>query len=298
MEKEINQIIESFKSHRELNPIYELDVRKKVHFLLSQEQHLKQTFKRITEKYSLNYIQTEYKSNVHLTYWRGSGQYGLALEPESELGVHDRDDEFSMILPDFYNSENYKEYVSERNSLETLQNQTLSNEEEFQFEEYAYKLHDRLYHSIISYFWQEINGYENGIVSSIIENNSTRTFVLNDYCWSDLSAYEEIETEPTFKKKHFNRDLSLTEIYLRSQLYSFDHTSTIQCYFEKNDEYYELELFKTNYKERSGNISEYEPITNTLNFSKVDFLAARKLFKQLKLKFDELILDGWTGKLK
>lgn len=299
MKNEIENIIQHFKSKVELKPIFEFDVRSKIDFILSNQKHLASIFQKVTEKYTLPYIQTIDSSDVHLTYWRGSGDFGLALCPDSQDGVHNRDEEYGLIIPDFYDSGLYENYLKERKLIEG-KSEKYTDEEEIIYEDASYRLHDWLYHSIIAYIWQENEGQENGLISSIIENNSIRTFVFNDFSWSDYSNYYEIKTKPEFRKPHFKRKLSLIEIYARCQLNSYGQKNPIVCHYEKDNQQFELWIFKNQYKEKVGskeNIDniKYTEITFTNDF---DHINVREAFRHFKAKSDELINTNWSGILK
>jgi hypothetical protein len=167
-------------------------------------------------------------NDTHLEFWRGSGEYNVAVSLADKTGFYDIDKEFGIIIPE-WPYDNFEK-----------------NEDETEQERY-FKIADNLFYSWMSFIWQTIKGYEIQLAVKIIENNSSSIFSLNDFAWHDLSNFISFNEPVAPRKRFFTRDLALAEIYSRADIkYRFSKFPEHYRIFSKNDNLKEVRLKQGN----------------------------------------------------
>jgi hypothetical protein len=161
-------------------------------------------FKRFLNKYNFETISTfsEYPEYPQITLFHGSG--GLEFWPviDYEGGVTDRDESIGTIVkePPYDKSEYW------------LNDDNYEGEIKDEIIEWNWEIHRRVVFVWLCTIWQEIKGYEYGIVVKTLENNSVRQFIFNDLSWDNLSIYASYNDKTKRLKRHFENDLSIREI--------------------------------------------------------------------------------------
>lgn len=157
------------------------------------------SFEEITSKYSfenLDKIRRTNSQTTHLEYWKDVGQFGLTPALED----HDIDMDYMHFVQDFY------EHVTFRNKNEIADSE---------LEDY-FECIDRLFYSWIGFSWQQAKGYNTGLPTCTVENNSVIMFYLNDFLFDGLTHFHNIWDNNRINGRSFNRDLKPIEIFART----------------------------------------------------------------------------------
>jgi hypothetical protein len=220
-------IIESLEKIEELERDTIHNLRLVESYLTSITSQTEEKFRRIKDKYNLNnrrHIFPDPTIDTHLEFWRGSGDYNVGVCVADKTGVHDNDKEFGLII----NEWPYDNFLIIDSDIEQGK---------------FFKIADNIFYTWISYLWQTIDGHETQLSVKIIENNSSSTFSLNDFAWYDLSKFIDFHESIKPRRKYFNRDLGLAEIYSRVDMkYKFLKTPENTRLFSKNGEFREVKL--------------------------------------------------------
>ena len=175
-----------------------------IEFYESNRNNTKDKFKKTLIKYNFETIPTfsEYPEYPQITLFHGSG--GLEFWPviDYEGGVTDIDESIGTIInePPFGEP---KYWLNEDN---------FSSEFKDEIIEWNWDIRRRIVFIWLSTIWQEIRGYDYGIVTKTLENNSVRQFIFNDLAWDNLSEYSNFNDKSVRLKRHFDNDLSVKEI--------------------------------------------------------------------------------------
>jgi hypothetical protein len=175
-----------------------------IEFYKSNRAESANRFKLTLEKYNFESIPdfSEYPEYPQVTLFHGSGQLEFWPVIDYEGGVTNMDESIGTIIkePPYDKSEywlNDDDYVGE------LKDEII---------EWNWEIHRRVVFIWLSTIWQEIKGYEYGIVVKTLENNSVRQFIFNDLKWDNLSIYTSYNDKTNRLKRHFENDLSIKEI--------------------------------------------------------------------------------------
>jgi len=168
-------------------------------FWTKESSNVLNSLKVINKKYqfeNLIKIRSSNSFETHLQYWKDVSQFGLSPAIED----HDIDMDYILFVKDFFTHSKFSNYV-EPKDIEL---------------DYYFDSIDRLFYSWFSFLWQNSNGASTGIPTCTIENNSSIMFYFNDFLWDDFSDYHKIRENKRVDGSLFNRELSITEIYART----------------------------------------------------------------------------------
>src|SRR6056297_8537 len=161
-------------------------------------------FKRTLEKYNFETMSnfSEYPEYPHVTLFHGSG--GLEFWPviDYEGGVTDTDESIGTIIKEPpYDETEY--WLNDDEYEDQLKDEII---------EWNWEIHRRVVFVWLSTIWQEIKGYDYGIVVKTLENNSVRQFVFNDLAWDNISKFSYYNDKSTRLERYFENDLTIKEI--------------------------------------------------------------------------------------
>jgi len=273
MKKEITQILEqklAFKSYKVEVIKFASDL---IDFYESKREVATQKFERLLKKYNFETIPTfsEYEEYPQVTLFHGSG--GLEFWPciDYEGGITDTDEEIGTIVeePEVYlQSDEFHESVRD------------------EIEHFNYEFRHTIAILFLSTIWQNIEGHQSGIVVKTLENNSVREFIFNDLAWDDLSTFRSFNSKEIRVEKHFNRNLSIYELYQRVNLilHPVDPYRNTWRKFIKENNAIEIGSWGNEIAER---VNDGELLIS----NKVNLLDRLKWEKQ---KSDELINDNYS----
>ncbi|MCE3227235.1 MAG: hypothetical protein K0S32_1786 [Bacteroidetes bacterium] len=200
------QIIEYYKKHPHFSAEVENNIVAIARYYVSISEQTRSVLSRIKDKYQYskrNNFVLDLHLDTHLEFWRGSGDFNIAVFLADNTGTYDRDPEFGCFIEET----TYSGHVE----IENYDELTL-----------YYMIYENLFHAWLAFLWQEVGGNETGMVVKILESNSAACFCLNDFAWDDLSDYLYFRDTVSETPKYFNRDLSFEEIYSRADLrYSY-----------------------------------------------------------------------------
>jgi hypothetical protein len=230
----------------------------------------KTTLSQIRDKYShLNGdpLTTDAAFASRLEFWRGSGQFELCLYHKH-----------SGVLP----HEEFGWFIKEWSDEHIIDIQNFDHLKRY------YRIWENIFYSWISYLWQDINGMRPWVNAVMIENNSARTYSLNDFAWEELSNYIYSNTNYPTTGKFFTRGLRIEEIYSRVDLrYDYRKTPSYQRKFTKDGIVKQLMLDGTNiFIEYSG----IKQDTEILYTEPLDSRDKQKLFMDT---INELTNQNW-----
>ena len=221
------KIIENLEKIEELEKETIHNLRLVESYLSSITSQTRDKLRTIKEKYHFNnrqHIFPDPVNDTHLEFWRGSGDYNVAVCLADKTGVYDNDKELGIIIREWP----YDNFF-------TIDNDTEQGK--------YFKIADNIFYTWISFLWQTIEGHETQLSVKIIENNSSLIFSLNDFAWYDLSKFLDFHEPVEPRNRYFNRDLGLAEIYSRADTkYSFLEIPERTRTFLKNGELKEVHL--------------------------------------------------------
>ena len=202
-----------------------------------------------------------------LEFWRGSGQFELCLS-----------DKNSGVLP----HEEFGWFIKEWSDEHIIDIQNFDHLKRY------YRIWENIFYAWISYLWQDINGMGPWVNAVMIENNSARTYSLNDFAWEELSNYAYFKTNYPTTGRFFTRGLRIEEIYSRVDLrYDYKKTPYYERKFTKDGIVKQLILDGTNiFIESSG--KEQNP--EVISMETLDSRGKQKLFMDT---INELINQNW-----
>jgi len=209
--------------------------------------------------------------DTHLEFWRGSGDYTVAVSLADETGVYNIDTEFGCFISD-WNYENVQ--IMDDESDNTL----------------FYIIRDAMFYTWLAYLWQTIKGDETLLTLKVIENNSSTRFSLNDYAWEDLSNFTDFRESPSVTEKYFNRELLLTEIYSRAD-FKFKYVK-IECRtkaFSKGEFIKKISLNESDISIETYHVARAE----TLESFNMKEPILKKIQKKVMAQMNELLNTGW-----
>lgn len=175
-----------------------------INYYQSNRAEAKRKFLQMLTKYNYETIEvfSEYPEYPHVTLFHGSG--GLEFWPviDYEGGVTDTDESIGSIIkePPYEKSE----YWLNDNDYEAhLKDEII---------EKSWELHRRIIFVWFCTIWQEIKGYDYGIVVKTLENNSVKEFIFNDLAWDNLSIYTNYYNKSERLNRHYQDDLTIREL--------------------------------------------------------------------------------------
>jgi hypothetical protein len=200
-------------------------------------------FRKLLEKYNYDTIPVfaEYPEYPHVTLMKSIGELKFCAVIDYEGGVTGMDDEIGIIgsAPDFY------------------------YEDESGMEDRSWEFHTNIVFTWLATIWQEIKGWEYGIVVKTLENNSVAVFVFNDLACDQLSEYVHYNDKTKRLSSFFKTDLSVLEIYSRVSLEEYPHDlakSSRYC-FRKDNERKEMTVKGNETEEKYLRETQMEPIS-------------------------------------
>ena len=136
----------------------------------------------------------------HLTLFTGSGIHEYRICLDYDGSITDDDEEIGVIVA---HSEIGGDY------------EPATEEEEYVWVDESYALHRRIVLTWLADIWQEIKGYDHGLVVKTLENSSAREFFFNDMAADDDSEYFMFNDASTPVEPHFSDDFSVVALFDR-----------------------------------------------------------------------------------
>lgn len=246
MKQDFYNIVENYKKKGLIHPKLEQNIYDAIEFYCSQNEHLKEQFAKIVQKYTFENrdnleLFTEKQYQFYLCFFRGSGDYELYVRLNIDGGITGIDKEFGVI-----------DKVFQSSNTNLAKNQQIQVDLEqfpismFQYYEgIAYGIISRIYFTWLASVWQEVGGNNNGLTTQILENNSCSSFYLNDFSWDELSNYSEYDGKPKRIDNLFIRNLSVEEIFIRVgfKTYPVNPYKYFWRYFEKDGYFWEIACY-------------------------------------------------------
>lgn len=161
-------------------------------------------FKQTLDKYNFETIAifSESPEYPSVTLFHGSG--GLEFWPviDYQGGVSNTDESIGSIIkePPFEKSEYW---LNDNDYEDHLKEEIIVS---------SWEIHRRIVFVWLSTIWQDIKGYDYGILVKTLENNSVKQFIFNDLSWDNLSYYSNYNNKEERLKKHFQTNLTVKEL--------------------------------------------------------------------------------------
>jgi hypothetical protein len=265
-------LLQYFHTLDNFNPQVASNVNALIAHFEEETPRMRKIFERINRKYNYdNYanLVDQPELDTHLEFWRGSGEFDLAVMQGSLNGVYDPDPEFGLFYSQ-YESNLWKRFVE----LENDEQYALLNQISYD-----------LFYTWIACLWQELHSDLGGFPLKLIENNAASVFNLIDFAWHDNSNYDEFLDRPQRRFPFFKRKLEITELYSRVKI---PYKLEVKCRrtFLKDNLRCELSINEASIsiKDVDSGILIYDfPIKKTSYSNSVLFV----------VKHNELINDGW-----
>lgn len=173
-----------------------------INYYESQRVQSTARFKKLMDKCNFETIEqfAEYPEYPQVTLFHGSG--GLKFHPciDYEGGVSDTDQEIGIILEE---------------TEVWLREEAFPKEYHDDIINFNWDIRHRLAIVFLASIWQDIKGYDYGIVTKTLENNSASQFIFNDMLWDNLSKFILFNSRDSKILNQFENDLSIEEIYKR-----------------------------------------------------------------------------------
>lgn len=300
------KFIQYYKALGLLHPKFEFEIRTALKHYESKSEEVKAKFQRIKEKYNWDTCgdyEFDDEFDIHLEFWRGSGNFDTGVCLASVDGVGDNDAEFGSIITEHYSSFSYEDTAAFNKEMESIE--ANPNEfppvREYEYENFSYKIHHDIFYAWFANLWQEAKGYESQMPAKIIQNNSVDMFSLNDFLWEGYSKFnlyreDELELEPV--EKVYQRDLTIEELFLRADS-EWDHwmseNTNFWRYFEKDGQFVEIGFYYRETVQRSGKLEDVKtaPIENLKRWKE-----RKEVLKFMNEFVHQKTLEGWMEKLR
>ena len=199
MKRELLRIFEIELKNSQVKEDVLLFAENLIDFYENKRKSASQKFKWTLEKYNYETISSFSKCSEYpaVTLFHGSGGLEFWTVIDYEGGISDIDKEIGTIVEAaeyWLNDDNYQDHLKE------------------EVMKWNWELKDRIVFIWLSSIWQEISGYNYGIVTKTLENNSVRQFIFNDLAWDNSSQYVNYNDKSKRLKRHFDNDLSIAQI--------------------------------------------------------------------------------------
>jgi hypothetical protein len=268
-----NELLKYFKTLQNYNGAVENNIIVLTDHFKNETPRLIEIFRRVNLKY--DYDRYEQLVDIasldtHIEFWRGSGEFDLAVLQASLNGVYDPDPDFGR----FYDQ--YK--LCDWTKFNEYQNDDQAN--------LFYELQYDLFYTWLAFMWQNFNNNLGGFPVKVLENNAATIFNLIDFAWFDNSLYHNFLDKPIRRTPLFNRELSMTELYSRVKI-PYRYEANCSRKLEKQNEIVELKI---------------NEIHIELSFAKSDkneiiHLTESNGYKNYPIyvnRHNELLNDGWN----
>lgn len=270
--------------HEYLNFNYELN-RNAENALISFFESMNKSNKKIENamlkignKYSFEKLKslktTPHISTNTLFFWRELFEFPMSIALDEE----EIDDEFMLFINDADISSPLFEYI------------------DIELE----RTYFDIYHSWVAFNFQKTKLYESGIPMGITVNSDVVSYYFNDFSYDNFSNYHHVYETNKRLTRPFNRDLSIEEIFIRTNLIHFPY-KRINLYSENEEISQSMELQNSNmivtkaYLNSGGQISKSEH----------KFIPGSKYKRKEGTDIDELVIHfesainkGFTFKLE
>jgi len=157
-------------------------------------------FRIMMEKYNFETIPifSEYKEYPTVTLFHGSGSLEFHSVIDYEGGVTDSDQEIGAIIeePDLW-----------------IDLSKYPKDQADEIDRWSWILRSKIVIVWLATIWQNIEGYNYGIVTKTLENNSSSSFYFNDLSWDRLSEYQRFNNKSQRLIRHFSHDLSIADLW-------------------------------------------------------------------------------------
>jgi len=199
MKKELAAILSTEYQHLPYRSDLDGLVSDLIDFYESNRAEATEKFKKMLEKYNFNTIPvfSEYELYPTVTLFHGSGQLEFWPVIDYETNVTKTDKEIGTIVeepPFWLNDENYDVAIQD------------------EIIRWNWNLRNRIVFVWLSTIWQNIKGYDFGILTATLENNSCDRFIFNDLAWDGQSVFGDYNDLSKPLGRHFDRDMTITEM--------------------------------------------------------------------------------------
>lgn len=199
MKKELSDILSTEYQHLPYRSDLDGLVSDLIDFYEDNRAEATEKFRKLLEKYNYNTIPgfSEYELYPTVTLFHSSGDLEFWAVIDYEGDVTDMDEEIGTIIGDppfFLNNDKYN----------------IGGQDEIY--DWHWKLRDRIVFVWLTTIWQNIKGYDYGILVATLENNSCRRFIFNDLAWDRQSVFSSYNDRSKPLGRHFDRDLTILEI--------------------------------------------------------------------------------------
>ncbi len=199
MKKELLKIFEIELADSQVKEDVLLFAENLIDFYQDKRKESSEKFKKTLEKYNFDTISSFSESSEYpyVTLFHGSGGLEFWVVIDYEGGVSGIDKEIGTIVeePIFW--------LDDDKYPDNLKDEVMK---------WNWELKERIVFIWLSSIWQEINGYDYGIVTKTLENNSVRQFIFNDLAWDSSSEYTNYNNKNKRLERHFDNDLSIAQI--------------------------------------------------------------------------------------
>jgi hypothetical protein len=267
-----DELLKYFKTLENYNGVVENNIIVLTEHFKSETPRIIEVFKKVNQKYDYKHYEqlVDIASlDTHIEFWRGSGEFDLAVLLASLNGVYDPDPDFGRF---------YDQYaLCDWTKFKEYQNDDQAN--------LFYELQYSLFYTWLAFMWQNFNNNLVGFPVKVLENNAATVFNLIDFAWFDNSQYHNFLDKPIKRKSFFNRELSITELYSRVRI-PYKYEASCSRKLEKINEIIELK------------INEIQIILSNINSDKIDILNlidsnGYKNYPIYVKRHNELLNDGW-----
>lgn len=267
-----NNLIKYFKTIENYNGAVENNIIVLTDHFKNETPRLIEIFRRVNLKYDYdNYGQlVDIPSlDTHIEFWRGSGEFDLAVLQASLNGVGYPDPDFGRFY-DQYQLCDWTKFIEYQNDDQA---------------DLFYELQYNLFYTWLAFMWQNFNTNLGGFPVKVIENNATTVFNLIDFAWFDNSQYHNFLDKPIRRKPFFNRELSMTELYSRVKI-PYWYEANCSRKLQKDNEIIKLEINETQIELSFIESGKYEIVSLTES-------NGYKSYPIYVQRHNELLNDGW-----
>jgi hypothetical protein len=300
------QIIQYHVDKGDLHPKAAADLQGLVKFFVDQTPYTKKRMIEVIKEINYETIKKDHGVWPDLEFWKNMGDFGSSVALSYDGGIDMLKDQEPLVKEQF----DYQERPTDADRHLAVKNRkdikidlkrfpvSVHGHYEHKFNESA------LFYAWIGYLWQEIEGYKCGLHVASVENNSIRTFSLNDFLEYDFLAFTGLAhvEKPPRLGKFFPRKLSLVEIYLRAcQIgYPFNPYQNYWRYFEKGNQFMEIVCYENTTGIRTGPFSERHTakLNQVIKHKDPRHYDSKVALKYLTEFTNKMINEGWQEKLR
>jgi hypothetical protein len=252
---------------------------------------LTEKFKKIIEKYNfenLKNLEGEEKDIIRFELFHGSGSLDFTFSAYTETN------ELSGFFKELYL---FPEYIPR----EPYCNFEYPENLDVYWERYKdYKFYDEQRNILFTWLieiWHKCGGHRCGVLCGTFENNAAKVFNLTQMHWQNYIE-KEIEPQKGVRVDYpLSRDLTIQEIHSRVLIDEYSKNTYLWRYYEKNDEFAEIGLFRNYIVRRSGGIKNFDEVPFSTQIIKNDYYDFGSIPREQISNFcDDMVNNGYFEK--